>query len=118
MANSVDPDEKLGSLASQGSTLFSQAVCQNTYSIYDTHYVHLISALLMSTHNICFCTEIRKIITCLYVFPLSPIMKTCLNNFDPLKPHFYIVKLGFTRVYIIFHISAQNIDCGYSLEPP
>ena len=54
----------------------------------------------------------------------------------PLKPHFYIVKLGFTGVNIIFLISAQkhilwvlvrtasalfllkNIDCGYSLEPP
>ena len=46
------------------------------------------------------------------------ITKTYLYNFDPLKPHFYIVKLGFTRVYIIFLISAQNIDCGYSLEPP
>ena len=46
------------------------------------------------------------------------IMKTCLYNIDPLKPHFYIVKLGFTGVYIIFLISAQNIDCGYSLEPP
>ena len=46
------------------------------------------------------------------------ITKTCLTNFDPLKPHFYIVKLGFTGVYIIFLISAQNIDCGYSLEPP
>ena len=45
-------------------------------------------------------------------------MKTCLYNIDPLKPHFYIVKLGFTGVYIIFLISAQNIDCGYSLEPP
>ena len=44
--------------------------------------------------------------------------KTCLYNFDPLKPNFYIVKLGFTGVYIIFLISAQNIDCGYSLEPP
>ena len=31
--------------------------------------------------------------------------KTCLYNFDPLKPHFYIVKLGFTGVYIIFLIS-------------
>ena len=41
-----------------------------------------------------------------------------LYNFDPLKLHFYIVKLGFTGVYIIFHISAQNIDCWYSLEPP
>ena len=35
-------------------------------------------------------------------------MKTCLCNFDPLKPHFYIVKLGFTGVYIIFLISAQK----------
>ena len=40
------------------------------------------------------------------------ITKTCLYNVDPLKPHFYIVKLGFTGVYIIFLISAQNIDCG------
>ena len=45
------------------------------------------------------------------------ITKTHLYNIDPLKPHFYIVKLGFTGVYIIFLISAQNIDCGYSLEP-
>ena len=35
-----------------------------------------------------------------------------------LKPHFYIIKLGFTGVYINFLISAQNIDCGYSWEPP
>ena len=46
------------------------------------------------------------------------ITKTCLYSFDPLKPHFYIVKLEFKGVYIIFHISAQNIDCRYSLEPP
>ena len=44
------------------------------------------------------------------------ITKTCLYNIEPLKPHFYIVKLGFIGVYIIFLISAQNIDCGYSLE--
>ena len=31
----------------------------------------------------------------------SNITKTRLYNFDPLKPHFYIVKLG---VYIIFII--------------
>ena len=36
------------------------------------------------------------------------ITKTCLYNFDPLKLHFYIVKLGFTWVYIIFLITAQN----------
>ena len=36
------------------------------------------------------------------------ITRTRLYNFDPLKPHFYIVKLGFTGVYIIFLISAQK----------
>ena len=36
------------------------------------------------------------------------ITKTCLYNFDPLKPHFYLVKLGFTEVNIIFLISAQK----------
>ena len=48
------------------------------------------------------------------------ITKTRLYNFDPLKPHFYMVKLGFTGVYIIFLlISAQkNVDCGYALESP
>ena len=45
------------------------------------------------------------------------ITKTCLSNLEPLKHNFYIVKLGFTGVYIIILIFAQNIDCGYSLEP-
>ena len=38
------------------------------------------------------------------------ITKTCLPvyNFDPFKPLFYIVKLGFTGVYIIILISAQK----------
>ena len=45
----------------------------------------------------------------------SSITKTRLYNFDPLKPHFYIVKLGFTGGYII---SAQKHRLWYSLEPP
>ena len=50
--------------------------------------------------------------------------KTYLYDLDPVKPHIYIVKLGFTcvgvggGVYIIFLISAQHIACWYSLEPP
>ena len=43
-----------------------------------------------------------------YIVQFVPSRKTCLYNFDPLKPHFYIVKLGFTGVYIIFLISAQK----------
>ena len=38
------------------------------------------------------------------------ITKTCLYNFDPLKPHFYIVKLGFTGVYFIFLLLLKNIE--------
>ena len=36
------------------------------------------------------------------------ITKTRLYSFDTLKPHFYIVKLGLTGIYIIFLISAQK----------
>ena len=36
------------------------------------------------------------------------ITKTYLYNFEPLKSHFYLVKLGFTGVYSIFLISAQK----------
>ena len=38
----------------------------------------------------------------------TSITKTCLYNFDPLKPHFYIVKLGFTGVYINFLTFVQK----------
>ena len=40
--------------------------------------------------------------------PKSIITKTYLYNFDPLKPHFHIVKLGFTGVYIIYLIFAKK----------
>ena len=46
------------------------------------------------------------------------IMLTCPCNEHPLPLHFYIVKLGFTGVFISFLFLLQNIDCGYSLEPP
>ena len=46
------------------------------------------------------------------------ITKTCLYNFDPLKPHFYIVKLRFTGYTLFFLFLLKSIDCGYSLEPP
>ena len=54
----------------------------------------------------------------LYCYLFVPIMKTRLYNFDPLKPYFYIVKLGFTGLYIFFLFLLKNTDCGHSLEPP
>ena len=72
---------------------------------------------------VCYNATSRFHLLCQFVVKLCAntfliITKTYLYNFDPLKPHFYKVKLGFIGVYFIFLISAQNIDCGYSLEPP
>ena len=36
------------------------------------------------------------------------IRKTCLYDFDTVKSHYYIVKLGLTEVCNIFLISAQK----------
>ena len=46
------------------------------------------------------------------------IRKTCPCNVYPFEPHFYIVKLGYTGVYLFFLFLLQNKDCGYSLKPP
>ena len=46
------------------------------------------------------------------------IRKTYPCNEYPRKPHFYIVKLEYAGVYLFFLFLLQNIDCGYSLEPP
>ena len=45
-------------------------------------------------------------------------MTTCPCNVHPLEPHFYIAKLGYAGVYLFFLFLLQNIDCGYSFEPP
>ena len=46
------------------------------------------------------------------------ITKTRLYNFDPLKPHFYIVKLEFQWHTLFFLFLLKNKDCGYLLESP
>ena len=59
----------------------------------------------------------RRHLTSDFLNKLS-ITKTRLYNFDPLKPHFYVAKLGFTGYTLFFLFLLKNIDCGYSLEPP
>ena len=49
---------------------------------------------------------------CLSSLP-KHIYSNILNILPPNNEHFQIKKNS-----DIFHISAQNIDCGYSLEPP
>ena len=81
------------------------------------HLIILLRKILLD-HKMCAKTDKCSIGHALPGVTATNITKTCLCNVYPLKPHFYIVKVGFTGVYIIFLISAQNIDCGYSLEPP
>ena len=56
--------------------------------------------------------------TLIIVIFMCSITKTCLYNSDPLKPHFYIVKLGLQGYTLFLLFLLKNIDCGYSLEPP
>ena len=64
-------------------------------------------ALLMGTHNVCFYRQVRKVVT-LRKHACSNILKIFL----PKNENFQIENSD------IFHISVQNIDCGYLLEPP
>ena len=80
--------------------------------------------VLMANSTVCQ-TKWKSIAESVKIAP-GYITKTCLYNLDPLKPHFYIVKLGFTGVYIdeAALTSTHNLcfqqktDYGYSLEPP
>ena len=62
----------------------------------------------MSTYIICFRDEIRIIIIHYENMPIQIYRKK-------LTPKIEIFQIKNAN---IFHISVQNIDCGYSLEPP
>ena len=49
-----------------------------------------------------------------YMFSIvNDVRITCPCKIYPLKPHFYIVKTGFTGVNIFSLFLLQNIDCGF-----
>ena len=64
--------------------------------------------------NLSDCYMLHKIVAW-----LTRIKSLFVYNFDPLKPLLLYSATGFYRgIHYFFLISAQNIDCGYSLEPP
>ena len=80
-------------------------VCIRTTTV--RHHVMITKVIYI----ICFSSIIYNIISSenLYTWVFGDdITKTYLYNFDPLKRHFYIVKLAFTGVCIIFLNSAQK----------
>ena len=70
--------------------------------------IRIAKATLMIKKVCVFLNKSERILNILVFSASSTITKPHLYNFDPFKPHFYIVKLGFTGVYIIFFISAQK----------
>ena len=76
----------------------SSAIWHNTRLAFDTCLFDRVLYITVFSRNI----RTDRPMQTLYI------TKTRLYNFDPLKPHFYIVKLGFIGVYIIFLISAQK----------
>ena len=74
------------------------------------------SAACTANQRICF----HFMFNILFLYSLIPkiITKTCQCNAYPLEPHFCIAKTGVCRGIPIFLFLFQNIDCGYSLEPP
>ena len=67
--------------------------------------------VLTCTDDLCFEQKLEKC-------HVLHITKTCPCNVYPLEPHFYIAKLEYTGVYLVFLFLLQNINCRYSLEPP
>ena len=59
------------------------------FLIYNCYILLTCSTQLFSVYHL-------HVFICLNV----TITKTCLYNFEPLKPHFYIVKLGFTLFFL------------------
>ena len=82
----------------------------------------------MSTHNKCFHGEMRQIpvvlfllFCCCFFFGWKRclITKTSYSNILKILPNSKKKTENFQiKNSYVFHISAQNIDCGYSLEPP
>ena len=96
--------------------------------VVSTELRHTVVSLRLETHY-CFCWTwhaykasgtcagfANTVISMQYIFSQSPLRKHAYSNIQKILPpkneNFQIKNSD------IFHISAQNIDCGYSLEPP
>ena len=104
------------------NTIFAYIMYMSTKTLaVDTQQKRLSLVILIGSRNI-LCYGIKTLLLTkvpymkLWICDVN-MTKTYLYSFEPLKPHFYVVKLGVTGVYIIFLILLKT-DCGYSIEPP
>ena len=98
----------------------------NALSFQQTTYWHIFFSFFPENRNwyimqIVFIEDLTFHANCLKRRQFAWNVKSCITKtylYDPLKPHFYIVKLGFTGVYIIFSYFCSKHRLWYSLEPP
>ena len=87
----------------------------------DVASVALDKSFFFQTYNnptdMCLISSSNKKKCCGYSLDLHSSRKHTYLILTPLNPTFYIVKLGFKRIYNILFL-LENIDCGYSLELP
>ena len=98
MANSTDDKVIKFVLFKLSPKETKEAICMKGHGLRDNESKLYFKALTTYLHVKTF----KQMGATLKRKNLLPITKTCLYKFDPLKPQFYIVKLGFTGVYIIF----------------
>ena len=96
------------SLSAESGSFLSPSVCLSASLSLHLHgyayFLFCLSVCLSLCLSVCLSVliMIATNIQCLSFTSREIITKTCLCNFDPLKPHFYIEKNGVAGVYIIF----------------
>ena len=80
--------------------------------------MHLASKVLSQSYVCCAVELVDKNENLFLPLAHAIIRITYLYKEYPLISYLYKAKLWFTGVYLISLFLIQNIDCGYSLEPP
>ena len=119
---------KSGTLNLLPASMAASDLVRNPDSLFSHVMAHFMSSLLICSHAV-----IKFHYLCLNRFGIvyfinnssaeiqsHPFLsiRTCLCKVYPLIPHFYIAKLGYVGLYLFVLFLLQNIDCGYSFEPP
>ena len=86
--------------------VFTHRLVTSPHNLLDTRLTQIWSTSLMQVDDF------------LFQIQICPSGKHVREMYTPLKPHFYTAILGYAGVYLFFLFFLQNIDCGYSLEPP
>ena len=87
--------------------MFSVYLTICNFSYFRLGFEGWIWVLIASVSDLCILFTFNTCIT-IKIWAIGHIMQTCPCNVYPLTPHFYIVKLGFTGVYIFSYFCSKT----------